>query len=147
MEDGGCPVCSLHHRDRGWVKMEAQMSKYLKLQIKPTDCWIKYVLSYFFYILAFIIIRKARFKVRDLRLHEVLCSNEVAYRFFLLLLALWGIYVHTWSTCSNSFHISYNQPPLRPMKCTPAVQSTLRRMEPRQRLLQALKTDSKKCRA
>lgn len=72
-----------HHVARARVKMETlpQMSKYFKLQIKPTNYYIKCILSSSFDIWTFIMMWKAKFEVRNFRIHEVLHSNEMAYPF------------------------------------------------------------------
>lgn len=61
-----------HHVARTRVKMETlpQTSKHFKLQIKPTNYYIKWVLSSSFDKWTFMMMWKAKFEVRNFRLHE-----------------------------------------------------------------------------
>lgn len=113
------------------------MSEYLKSQIKPTNYFIKYVLFSSFDKWTFIMVWKAKLEVRCLRLHEVLCSNELAHPSLSLLTSgfVRNIYPDMWSTwptaqaLSTSPTISHPLTISQPMMCIPAGQSTLWRIE------------------
>ena len=94
---GGWCQSFLPLTSRGPGKSEngGQIPKYLNLQIKSTNCYIKWFLASSFDKWTFILIWKAKFKVRNFRFREVLHCNEMTHLLLFLPLTLWGTYTHT----------------------------------------------------